>query len=80
MPNEGFENYFIKTAMQDIAFRLDRYGASLKVEVLMYLTACRPTDFFFDRPFLLYMQKRGASQPYFAMWIENAELLNKWEE
>jgi hypothetical protein len=29
----------------------------------------------FDRPFLVYMQKRGAEQPFFVMWVDNAELL-----
>lgn len=29
----------------------------------------------FNRPFLVYMQKRGAERPFFVMWVDNAELL-----
>ncbi|HNY27669.1 MAG TPA: hypothetical protein PKH31_09840 [Candidatus Sumerlaeota bacterium] len=63
---------------QDIAFRLDRYGAEIRSEFKM---PCLPvsTHYIFNRPFLLYMKKRGATQPYFAMWVENAELLAKWK-
>jgi hypothetical protein len=31
----------------------------------------------FDRPFLIYLKKRGATRPYFAMWVDNAELLRR---
>ncbi len=30
----------------------------------------------FDKPFLLYMKEKGAKNPYFAIWIENAELMS----
>jgi len=31
-----------------------------------------------DKPFLVIMKKRGAEKPYFAMWVDNAELLRPW--
>ncbi len=34
--------------------------------------------FEFNRPFLLYIKKRGADYPFFVMWMDNAELLQKW--
>ena len=63
---------------QDILFRLDRSGAELKAEAKSYALPI-PTYFVFDRPFLIYMKKRGKSQPYFVMWVENAELLQGME-
>lgn len=68
----------IDVAQQDIQFRLDRSGAELKSEAKSY---CKPmpTYYVFNRPFLLYMKKRGAPAPYFVMWVDNAELLGKWQ-
>lgn len=34
----------------------------------------------FDRPFLIYVKKRGAPHPHFVMWVENAELLRDWTD
>ncbi len=68
----------IVLAMQDIQFRLDRNGVELRSESKLLMLPV-PTLYIFDRPFLLYMTKRGAEKPYFAMWIDNAELLNKWQ-
>jgi hypothetical protein len=66
-------------AQQDIRFRLDRSGAELQSEAKIYMLPI-PTRYVFDRPFLLYMQMRGSSLPYFVMWVANAELLEKWQE
>ena len=66
-------------AQQDILFRLDRSGAELKSEAKMYALG-GATHFVVDRPFLIYMCQRGAKTPYFALWVDNAELLNRWPE
>jgi hypothetical protein len=29
----------------------------------------------FDGPFLVMIQKAGSQNPYFALWVDNAELL-----
>jgi hypothetical protein len=63
-------------AQQDIRFCLDRSGATLRSEAKTEKSAI-PTNFFFERPFLVYMKKRGAPIPYFAMWVDNAELLRR---
>lgn len=65
-------------AQQDILFRLDRSGAELKSEAKIYALPM-PTYYVFDRPFLIYMRKRGELRPYFVMWVDNAELLQKME-
>ncbi|MBN2180962.1 MAG: hypothetical protein JW715_03535 [Sedimentisphaerales bacterium] len=66
----------IVEARQGIKFRLDRYGATLESES-MIMVAAIPRYFRFNRPFLIYMKKRGCSQPFFVMWVDNAELLTK---
>ena len=33
--------------------------------------------FFFNRPFLVILQKRNGKRPFFVMWVDNAELLDK---
>lgn len=35
------------------------------------------THYVCDRPFLIVVKKRGAKQPFFVMWVDNAELLSK---
>jgi hypothetical protein len=64
----------IVEAVQTVRFRLDRYGAMVESESLVEI-ASRPRRFEFDRPFLVYVQKRGAGEPFFVMWVDNAELL-----
>lgn len=77
--NAELKGQRIDVARQDIQFRLNRSGAELRSESKMY---CKPmpTYYVFDRPFLLYMKKRDAEMPYFVMWVENAELLNRWSD
>jgi hypothetical protein len=74
--NPGFEGNYVDTAAQMIRFQLDRSGAELASEAKL---RCKPmpTFFVFNRPFLLFMRKRGQEQPFFALWIDNAELLSK---
>jgi hypothetical protein len=64
----------ITEAMQTIEFRLDRSGAKVESEALLAAKSV-PKRLTFDRPFLVYMQKRGAERPFFVMWVDNAELL-----
>ena len=75
----------ILLAQQDTEFRLDRGGMKLRSESRIFCASALATvmenwDFRVDRPFLLCIRKRGAQQPYFVMWIDNAELLQKWTE
>lgn len=34
-----------------------------------------PKKMFFDKPFLLLMQRKNAPNPYFVMWVANTELM-----
>jgi hypothetical protein len=64
-------------AKQQIRFRLDETGSKLKSEALCFILSGPPRDFTFDRPFLIMLLRKGASQPYFALWVGNTELLVK---
>lgn len=79
--NAKLENLPLILAMEAIRFRLTRSGAELRSEAAQhYASASMPQDYIVDGPFLIYMKKRGADQPYFAMWVDNAELLHPWTE
>ena len=77
--NTVLEGQRLDVAQQDILFRLDRSGAELQSEAKVFCLPI-PTYFVLDRPFLIYMKKRGARNPYFAMWVDNAELLQRTAE
>jgi hypothetical protein len=65
---------------QMIRFKLDRTGASVSslADVSSALNGHHPPgDFIFDQPFLLIMRKRDHTQPFFVLWVENAELLQR---
>lgn len=76
--NEKLKGQAMDVMRQDILFRLDRSGAELKSEAKQYCLPM-PSHYLFDRPFLIYMKKRDAQSPYFAMWVGNAELLQPWK-
>lgn len=63
---------------QDIEFKLDETGAVLKSEAVAEWGVSKSRRFIFDRPFLLCMRMRGATEPYFAMWVGNAGLLKPY--
>jgi hypothetical protein len=65
-------------AMQTIRFRLDERGAILKSEAAVAKCAEGPEptrQFIFDKPFLILLERKDAAQPYFALWVDNPELL-----
>ncbi|HBO43432.1 MAG TPA: hypothetical protein DD670_05780 [Planctomycetaceae bacterium] len=76
--NQELAGTWIGEARQDIDFRLDRGGAELRSEAIA-MAECVSLEFVVDRPFLIYMKQRGGDKPYFAMWVDNAELLRSWK-
>jgi hypothetical protein len=65
-------------ALQDVRFRLDERGAILKSEAIQVKSGCGPgppRQFIFDKPFLILLERKDAKRPYFALWVDNAELL-----
>jgi hypothetical protein len=77
--NPNMRGMHLDRAQQTIEFRLDRGGAELASEAALPMAPI-PMDYHFNRPFLVYIEKRGARHPAFAMWVEHAELLSPWEE
>jgi hypothetical protein len=74
--NPSMKGTWIDLAVQVIDFKLDRQGAAVASESKA-LTKKGGFDLAFDRPFLIYMKKRGAKHPFFVMWVDNAELMIK---
>lgn len=73
---------YIKSAKQNIRFKLDEKGAVLKSDASIVAPTSAapgkrppPRQFICDGPFLVLMERQGADVPYFAAWIDNPELL-----
>jgi hypothetical protein len=79
--NKGFEKYGIGYAVQSIRFKLDEKGAIVKSEARIVSPGIarreEPKRLIFDRPFLIYLKEKSAKYPYFALWVDNPELLMK---
>lgn len=80
--NKGFEDYIIFSAIQRIEFTLTEKGAELKSKAEMGMTKTalpsnKPKNLVLDKPFLLYMKEKGNKKPYFAIWINNSDLMIK---
>ncbi len=76
--NPAYRNWQIERAGQTIRFQLDERGAVLKSNAFMVCVKCAPPiDCIFDKPFLLMLRYGNSPQPYFAMWVDNAEILVK---
>ena len=61
-----------------LRFRLDERGAILKSEAAIAAVLPepeKPRQFIFDKPFLILLERKDAAQPYFALWVDNPELL-----
>jgi hypothetical protein len=68
-------------ALQNIRFQMDEKGVVLRSETHMGFGCSSPHlprpqhIMIFDRPYLILLEREKASAPYFALWVENAELL-----
>ena len=64
-------------------FELDGTGAGIKSKsettVVNPAVQYAPKWLVFDKPFLVCLRKKGSEAPYLAMWIANAELMQKWD-
>jgi hypothetical protein len=79
--NDGFTGQRVAVAKQVIRFLLDETGARLESEAEIVdeddSEYPKPRQFIFDKPFLVFLREPPATEPYFAMWVENAELLER---
>ncbi len=82
--NAALAGEFLVKVFQFVDFKMDRLGSS--VESGAYTASqllngheheedTNPDHYHFDRPFLIVTKKRDAKHPFFAMWVDNAELL-----
>jgi hypothetical protein len=79
-PNARLSDQFFVMVRQLVQFKLNEEGAKLKSEAVVVtkqtiLVGHGPPQLIFDKPFLILMEHKGAANPYFALWIDNSELL-----
>jgi serine protease inhibitor len=65
---------------QLVQFKFNEEGAKLKSEAVAVtksaiLVGHESPQLIFDKPFLILMERKGAANPYFALWVDNPELL-----
>ena len=85
MLNKGFEEVLMEVVYQDVKFRMDETGATVKSTSYIYEAlgppppppprSSKPRKFIFDKPFLLTMWRRHAPQPYLAVWVASPDVL-----
>jgi hypothetical protein len=74
--------YHIDMAKQRTAFILDENGAEVESEAHFFASdsvgipeKAHPKNMSFNKPFLILIGKKRRQNPYFVMWVENAELI-----
>jgi hypothetical protein len=80
--NKGWAGWYIDEAQQWTRFTMNEKGVTLASEARIHFRGGRSNyrRLIFDKPFLIYMKQKGAKYPYFAMWVDNAELMVKYEQ
>ncbi len=72
------QGYFIRKAIQMTDFTLGRTGIILDSDAEI-VNSPIGRSFHFDKPFLIYVKKRGPDySPFFVMWVDNAELMQEF--
>lgn len=80
-PNARVHNLVTKQVKQLVRFQLNKEGAMLKSEAVITMIGAAMAlhidrhVMVFNEPFLILMKRADAPQPYFAMWVGNASLL-----
>ena len=71
--------YYIKQALQTIDFELNNVGGSVKSEAVIDATTKALTEnarkMIFDSDFILYLKEENKEQPYFALKVDNTDVL-----
>lgn len=74
----------IKQAIQTVKFSMDNYGGNIVSEAAIYGTASFATEepryFNFNDKFILYLKEENKSKPYFALLVDNIDVLVNSEE
>ena len=79
--------YLIEKAWQRTAFILDESGAKIESEAATQVATLsledvniekpKPKKMVFDKPFLLLLKRVDSDNPYFAVWMNDSELMTK---
>lgn len=76
---QGTKGMYIQSALQNVKFSLNEKGGNLISEAGIkgqYLsTQLDSRQFYFNNNFVLFLKEEGAQLPYFALTVNNAELL-----
>ncbi len=77
----GESIYEIEKVWQRTSFHLDENGAQINSEADLELVVeeseeQEPKLMHFDKPFVIFIRRKEAKNPYFALWVANAELLH----
>ena len=71
--------WYIRQAIQTIDFELNNYGGSVKSEALIEVTRKGALDinreFIFYDDFILYLKEANKEKPYFALKVDNFDVL-----
>jgi|HubBroStandDraft_6_1064221.scaffolds.fasta_scaffold165439_2 hypothetical protein len=77
--NGSVTGLYMAGAWQEIEFKLDRHGAEVFSSGYVLAMDGGPKELYFNRPFLIYLKKRGAERPFFVVWVDNAELMQEFQ-
>lgn len=75
----------LMSAVQNTLFEMNEKGVELRSEAHMAFGCAKQMEpvskhiMIFDKPFLILMQRRDAKMPYFALWVDNPEVLIAWK-
>ena len=71
----------LRSAVQNTQFELNEKGVELRSEAHMAFGCVKQEEpipkhkMVFNKPFLVLLERTGAEIPYFAVWVDNSELL-----
>jgi len=72
-------DYYIRQALQTIDFELNNYGGSVKsealIEALKNAILEKGRELIFDSDFILYLKEESKDKPYFALKVDNTDVL-----
>ena len=81
---KGKNRTYIKQALQTINFELNNVGGSVKSEALIEITKSATFEigrkFVFDDNFVLFLKEENKEKPYFALNVDNIDLLEVVDE
>jgi len=77
--NDGWEEFYVAEALQDVQFLLDEEGVSVESYMKLAFKQKGPATahrrMVCSTPFLMYMKQKDGEHPYFTVWVDNRELM-----